>query len=194
MEERRDLMRPHHARSPMIKILTLCALALLACAAPAEAQQRQTGRANPGGTAFEIGKAGVWGIFTSGEGRSKSCFVMAQPAERLPKGLTRDPAHVFVATRQGEAAKMEFSMLTGYPLKQGTDAQLNVGAASFAGVGQNKTVWLKNPAEESRFIGELRKGGSLQVKGTSIRGNDTTDRYPLAGFGQALERAQKECS
>ena len=176
----------------MYRFLPVCLLALVV-AIPAEAQQRQTARGS-GGTAFEIGKAGAWGIFTSGEGRSKNCFVMAQPAERLPKGLTRDPAHVFVTMRQGEANKMEFSTLIGYPLKAGVDAQLSVGGASFAGVGQNKTVWLKNPAEENRFIIELRKGGSLSVKGTSLRGNDTTDRYPLTGFVQALERAQKECS
>jgi invasion protein IalB len=169
-------------------------LAAVVSAPPAAAQQRQAARGSGGGTAYEIGKAGAWGIFTSGEGRSKNCFVMAQPAERLPKGLTRDPAYVFVTMRMNEASKMEFSMLTGYPLKQGSDAQLTVGSVNFAGVGQNKTVWLKNPAEENRFIGEMRKGGTLQVKGTSQRGNDTTDRYPLTGFSQALERAQKECS
>jgi len=177
----------------MKRILPILPLALM-FVLPAAAQQRQAARGGQGGTAFEIGKAGSWGIFTSGEGRAKNCFVMAQPAERLPKGLTRDPAHVFITMRQGEAAKMEFSTLTGYPLKSGLDAQLSVGAASFAGVGQNKTVWLKNPAEETRFIGELRKGGSLSIRGTSQRGNETTDRYPLSGFGQALERAQKECT
>jgi hypothetical protein len=155
------------------------------------AQQRQAARG--GGTALEIGKAGAWGIFTNGEGRSKNC-IMAQPAERLPKGLTRDPAHLFITMRQGEASKPEFSLLTGYPLKQGTEAQLNVGSVVFAGVGENKTVWLKNPAEENRFIGELRKANSLSVKGTSLRGNDTTDRFTMTGFSQALERAQKECS
>lgn len=185
----------------MIRILpSISLLALMAAfqAVPAEAQQRQGARTatgnNGSGTAFEIGKAGAWGIFTSGEGRQKNCFIMAQPAERLPKGLARDPAHVFITMRKGEANKMEFSMLTGYPLKTGTDAQLTVGSATFAGVGQNKTVWLKNPAEENRFIGELRKAGNLSVKGTSQRGNDTTDRYTLTGFGQALERAQQECS
>ncbi len=184
-------MRPMSGLRP--RALLLLPL-LFAFAAPASAQQRQAARGNGGGNALEIGKAGAWGIFTTGEGRAKSCFVMAQPAERLPKGLTRDPAHVFVTMRQGEAAKMEFSMLTGYPLKPGVDAQLTVGSVNFAGVGQNKTVWLKNPAEENRFIGEMRRGGTLQVKGTSVRGNDTTDRYPLTGFAQALERAQKECS
>jgi hypothetical protein len=176
----------------MIRFLVCASLSLCCAAGAAVAQQRQAARG--GGTALEIGKAGAWGIFTNGEGRSKNCFIMAQPAERLPKGLTRDPAHLFVTMRQGEANKPEFSLLTGYPLKQGSEAQLSVGSVVFTGVGENKTVWLKNPAEENRFIGELRKAGSLSVKGTSLRGNDTTDRFTMTGFGQALERAQKECS
>jgi hypothetical protein len=181
----------------MIRILIF--LSLLAGLVTADAihdasaqQRRPAPRA--AGNAFEIGKAGAWGIFTSGEGRSKTCFIMAQPAERLPKGLNRDPANMFISMRQGEATKQEFSMLTGYPLKPQTDAQISVGAASFSAVSQNTNIWLKNPAEEGRFIGELRKAPSLTVKGTSLKGNETTDRYPLTGFGQALERAQKECT
>jgi invasion protein IalB len=172
--------------------LVLCVLA--ACAAAtgaATAQQRQASR---GGNAFEIARVGAWSVLTTGEGRSKSCFIMTQPAERLPKGLTRDPAHVYITMRQGEAAKQEFSVITGYPLKSGADAQISIGPVGFAAVGQNKNIWLRNPAEEQRFIGELRRGASLTIKGTSQRGNDTTDRYTLTGFGAALERAQKECS
>jgi invasion protein IalB len=175
-------------------------IGVLACgyvaAVPAQAQQRQAARAGnaASGNAFEIARVGAWGIFTSGEGRAKTCFVMTQPAERLPKGLTRDPAHVYVSMRQGEATKHEFSVITGYPLKAGADAQISIGPVGFVAIGQNKNIWLKNPAEEPRFIGELRKGSALTIKGTSLRGNDTTDKYPLTGFGQALERAQKECS
>ncbi|MGL4637346.1 MAG: invasion associated locus B family protein [Beijerinckiaceae bacterium] len=179
----------------MIRYL-ICVTALtMVLANPADAQQRQAARtSNSGGNAFEIGKAGAWGIFTAGEGRARTCFIMAQPAERLPKGLSRDPAHIYISMRQGEASKQEFAVITGYPVKQGADAQVAVGAVTFTGTGQNKNIWLKNPAEEGRFIGELRKGSSLTVKGTSQKGNDTTDRYLLTGFGQALERAQKECS
>jgi hypothetical protein len=178
----------------MIRSLICVTAVSLAFVVPSLGQQRQAARGNTGGNALEIGKAGAWGIFTAGEGRAKTCFIMAQPAERLPKGLSRDPAHVYVSMRQGDAARQEFAVITGYPVKQGADAQVAVGAVSFVGTGQNKNIWLKNPAEEGRFIGELRKGSSLSVKGTSQKGNDTTDRYPLTGFGQALERAQKECS
>jgi invasion protein IalB len=176
----------------MFRFSSLLLLLATALIQPAMAQQRQGNKA--AGNAFEIGKAGVWGIFTTGEGRSRTCFIMAAPAERLPKGLARDPATMFITMRQGEPNKPEFSMLTGYALKPNSDAQLTIGAVNFSAIGQTKNVWLKNAAEEGKLIGELRKGTALQVKGTSVRGNETTDRYSLTGFGQALERAQKECS
>jgi invasion protein IalB len=173
------------------RVICVCA-AVLSSVAGAQAQQRQAGRT--GGNAFEIARVGAWSVLTTGEGRAKTCFIMTQPAERLPKGLSRDPAHIYVTMRQGEATKHEFSVITGYPLKQGSEAQIAIGTVGFSAIGQNSNVWLKNPAEEPRFIGELRRGSSLTIKGTSQRGNDTTDRYTLTGFGAALERAQKECS
>jgi invasion protein IalB len=177
----------------IFRVVCVC-VSLAATAVSASAQQRQAARGSQGGNAFEVAKVGSWSILTTGEGRSKTCFIMTQPSERLPRGLTRDPAHVYISMRQGEATKHEFSVITGYPLKQGAEAQVAVGAVSFAAVGQNKNIWLRNPAEEPRFIGELRRGSSLTIKGTSQRGNETTDRYTLTGFGAALERAQKECS
>lgn len=172
--------------------LALAALALLAGAA--SAQQRQASRGGQTGNAMEIGKAGAWGIYTTGSGRTKTCFLQAQPAERVPRGLNRDPAFAFVSMRQGEAQRSEFAIIMGYPMKNGAEATATVGATAFAMLGKDKSAWLKNPAEEGRFLAELRRGTALSVKGTSARGNDTTDRYSLTGFSQAFERAQKECS
>jgi invasion protein IalB len=39
----------------------------------------------------------------------------------------------------------------------------------------------------------MSKGQAITVSATSARGNQTTDRYSLAGFAQALDRAKKEC-
>jgi hypothetical protein len=173
---------------------SLAIAAALLVAGTAMAQQRQQAPRGPAGNALEVGKAGAWGIYSTGEGRAKTCFLQAQPAERLPRGLNRDPAYAFVSMRQGEAQRSEFAVITGYPLKGGAEAQATVGTLTFAMLGKDKSAWLRNPAEEARFVAELRKATSLTVKGTSARGNETTDRYSLTGFGQALERAQKECS
>jgi hypothetical protein len=180
----------HRMRSwaPALPILLV---ALISSGERAEAQSRG-GRA--GGNAFEIGKAGTWGIYTTGEGRSKVCFVSTAPAERLPKGLNRDPATLFISVRPGEVNRPEFFVLLGFQPKERSEAQIVVGNVTFAGLGQAKSIWLKNPAEELKLLGELRKGSSLLLKAVSQRGNETTDRYSLTGFGQAFEQAQKECS
>jgi invasion protein IalB len=178
----------------MISRVLCVGLLLATTAGVGLAQQRQASRSGQSGNAIEVARVGVWSVLTTGEGRSKTCFIMTQPSERLPRGLTRDPAHVYVSMRQGEATRQEFAVITGYPLKAGLAAQVTIGSANFAAIGQNSSIWLRNPAEEQRFIAELRRGSSLLIKGTSQRGNETTDRYPLTGFGTALERAQKECS
>jgi hypothetical protein len=176
----------------LLPFFVLTSAASLALSSTSAEAQARGGRA--GGNAFEIGKAGAWGIYTTGEGRAKVCFVSTAPAERLPKGLNRDPATLFISIRQGEINRPEFFMLLGFQPKERSEAEIIIGAVKFAGVGQAKGIWLKNPAEEVRLLGELRKGSSLQAKAVSQRGNDTTDRYSLTGFGQAFEQAQKECS
>ena len=57
--------------------------------------------------------------------------------------------------------------------------------------GQN--AWIKNPAEEPQAIATMSKAQNVTVSATSARGNKTGDRYSLAGFAQALDRAKKEC-
>jgi invasion protein IalB len=182
--------------SVLIAILAVATVASGVLASPAEAQQasrQQRPAAQPRGT-IEVAKVANWGVYTSGEGRARICFVQAQPTDRQPRGLTRDPAYLSVAVRVAEGARNEVSVITGFPLRAGGEATAAIGSAAFDLVGRDKNAWLKNPAEETRFVNELRRGTTLTMKATSVRGNVTTDRYPLAGFGQALERATKECS
>ena len=39
---------------------------------------------------------GDWGVYTAQAGRSKICYALSQPKDRLPKDLKRDPAYLFV--------------------------------------------------------------------------------------------------
>jgi invasion protein IalB len=54
-------------------------------------------------------------------------------------------------------------------------------------------LWVKNAAKESALITEMRKGAKLVIKAASLRGHQSIDTYSLTGFGQALDRLQKEC-
>jgi hypothetical protein len=68
-----------------------------------------------------------------------------------------------------------------------------IGGAEFELVAKGEHLWLRNAADEGKFIGALRKGARLTVKASSLRNNLTTDTYSLSGVSQALDRAIKEC-
>jgi invasion protein IalB len=68
-----------------------------------------------------------------------------------------------------------------------------VGDASFDLLPKGGNLWVKNAARESALIAEMRKGTALEIKAASLKGNESTDSYSLAGFSQAMERLQKEC-
>jgi invasion protein IalB len=169
---------------------------------------RQTGRSAPGkpatgkpepASATPAGKPalvatfGDWGVYAAAAGKSKTCYALGQPKDRLPKTLKRDPAYVFISSRPGEGVRNEVSIIMGFDVKPSDDLKAEVGPQSFAMVAKGANLWVKNAAEESQMVDTLKKGSRLVVKAASLRGNVSTDSYSLAGLAQAIDRLSKEC-
>jgi hypothetical protein len=170
--------------------IALAAAAVLAAASlvPMPAQG-QTASANPS----LIGQYGDWGVYVSQGQKSKVCFALTQPKERLPSTLNRDPGYLFISTRPGDNVRNEFSVIVGFPMKEDADPALTIGNDTFALYARQTGAWIRNVAEEARLIEAMRKGKDLTMKSTSVRGNATTDRYSLSGIAQALDRVAQEC-
>ncbi|WP_414472707.1 hypothetical protein [Microvirga sp. M2] len=160
-----------------------------AAAAAAKPAQAATG---PGGASL-VNTYGDWGVYTAQTGRSKICYALSQPQERLPKNLSRDPAYLFVSFRPAENVKNEVALVLGFTAKENGPASAAIGNASYELVTKAANAWLKNPAEEGQAIATMAKGSSLMVKSQSTRGSSLTDRYSLSGFTKALEQARREC-
>lgn len=143
--------------------------------------------------AQSLGTFGDWGAYTGGPASGKVCFVLSQPKERLPKGLNRDPAYIFISFRPAQGVKNEIAVTTGYTLKAGAEPVITLGKTKFNMVAKDSNAFLRNAAEETQFVELSKHAASLTIKGLSTRDHETTDRYSLAGFGQALDRAAKEC-
>jgi invasion protein IalB len=161
-------------------------------AKPKEEPQPAQG-AGTGAAPSLIVQYGDWGVYVSQTPKTKICYALSQPKERQPGGLKRDPGYFFISTRPGENVRNEVSVVVGFAIKDGADATVDVGTASFPFFTKNDGAWMKNAAEEARLIEALRKGHDFMVKSTSQRGNPTSDRYSLSGIGQALDRAAQEC-
>jgi hypothetical protein len=160
-----------------------------AATAAAKPAQAATG---PGGASL-VSSYGDWGVYTAQTGRSKICYALSQPKDRLPKNLSRDPAYLFVSFRPAENVKNEVALVLGFAAKENAPAEASVGNASYALVAKASNAWLKNPAEESQAIATMTRSGTVTVKMQSAKGSSLTDRYSLNGFSKALEQARKEC-
>ena len=147
-----------------------------------------------GGGAAAVATLGDWTVYTAQRGRSKICYALTQPKERLPRTLTRDPAYLFVTVSPSENVRNEVALVMGFSTNDAVPAQASVGATSYALLTKEQNAWLKNPAEEGKAIATMSKGQALLVKVQSRRGDQLTDRYSLNGFGPALDRARKECA
>ena len=160
-----------------------------------------------------VGSYGDWSVFHSLSGKTKVCYTLAQPKQRDPDDLKRDPGYAFISERPSEGVRNEVSLIMGFDVgapsaesdaKDSGDAKdkkksklvaptAAVGDTSFDLLPKGANLWVKNAAQESALIAEMRKGKSLIVKATSKKGNLTTDTYSLSGFAQAIDHALKDC-
>jgi len=159
--------------------------------APAPPATAATGSAEP----TLIGQFGTWGAYTATPNGRKVCFALAKPSSSKtnPPNRPRDPAYAFVSSRPAEKVVNEVSIMIGYALKPGSESSLEVGGAAYAMYTQGDGLWIKNAAEEDRLVDALRKGADAVVKGTSAKGTETTDTFPLKGLAQALDKLAQEC-
>jgi len=194
--------------------LTLCAsLAFVAGAAFGETKPAEKAKAEaPAAKPELLGSYGDWSVFHSQSGKNKVCYTLAQPKQRDPEDLKRDPGYAFISERPGEGVRNEVSLIMGFDVgapgaedsADGKDKKKDkkreliaptavIGDSSFDLLPKGANLWVKNAAQESALVAEMRKGKSLVVKASSKKGNVTVDTYSLSGFAQAIDRALKDC-
>lgn len=156
-------------------------------------EQAQAQRASASGQAMLLESAGKWQAFSSQQGRSKVCYALSKAEARAPANLKDVDGLIFVSNRPGENVRNEISFVMNFDLKEDVEHQAVIGSETFALVAKGQNMWLKNPAEEPRMLDALRRGATLEVKGTSRRNNPTSDRYSLAGMTQTVKRAEDAC-
>lgn len=160
-------------------------------AAPAPVAEKATPVGDPAKPTL-VGSFGDWGAYAT-QGKSRVCYALGKPKDRSPAALKKEQAYVFISNRPSEGVKNEISVIMGVPLKEAAEARAEVGSATFDLVAKGQNAWVKNAADETRFIDAMKKGGKLIVKGTLFRGGVATDSYSLAGLAQALDRVIKDC-
>jgi hypothetical protein len=135
-----------------------------------------------------------WSAFAFTERGHRVCFVQSRPKSTEPKGVKRGPINTLVTHRPAENATDVVSILMGYPLRSGTDVEVDVDGTKFKLFIDKETAWAPDARTDSALSEAFMKGNEAVVKGLSTRGTHTTDTYSLKGFTAALSAINKACN
>ena len=134
-----------------------------------------------------------WQVFLHETKDEKVCFAASTPKEMEPKSAKRGSVFFYLTTWHKDGVKNEVSVKAGYPFKADSNPTIAVGNDEFQLYPKDDKAFMRDPAEERKLLDAMRKGSTMTVKGTSIRGTSTTDQYSLKGLVPALKQMETAC-
>jgi hypothetical protein len=144
-----------------------------------------------------------WNVYTPDD--PKECYIVAQPTgwvarrgnDTVTDEVSRGDIRLFVSFRPEEGIENEVSYTSGYPFREGSAVQLEIGSSSFelsAGAGEaNEWAWPATPDQDAEIVAAMRRGADARITAVSSRGTTTVDTFSLMGFTDAIEDARTRC-
>ena len=180
------------------------AVAIAAAALPADAATKKP-KAKPEpaaapavpatdpGPAKSLGNAGAWTAYLAQNKGGKVCYLVGSPEKSEPAAMKRKTVMAMVTHRTEDNVANVVSFDEGYPLKEDSDVQLEIGAEKFPLFPSDDTAWARTAELDKAIVAALGKGHQAIVKAIPKKGHPTTDTYALSGFSKALALIDKAC-
>jgi invasion protein IalB len=136
-------------------------------------------------------KQGDWTVFVEDEG-GKTCYMVARPTAQSPSHLNWEPT-VYITRGAETGGRDEPSVSAGYTYQDGSTVTISIGSDTYTLFTLQDGAWVAEPEPERELIAAMKKGASMVIKGTSARGNVTTDTYSLSGVTAGINRINQLC-
>jgi Invasion associated locus B (IalB) protein len=140
-----------------------------------------------------LGSAGAWSAYASADQTGRVCFLVGHPQKSEGVGVGRKEVMAMVTHRPAEHISNVVSFVEGYPLKEGSDVNLEVGDRKFELFTKDDSAWARTSELDRTIVATLAKGSKAVVKGEPQKGRPTIDIYSLSGFDRALALIDKAC-
>jgi invasion protein IalB len=170
---------------------------LLALATPVDAADKKSGNAapaSPAATTQRLGASEGWTAYAYKEKSGQVCYLAGEPQKSEPKEAKRKTPRAMVTHRPDEKVANVVSFAAGLPLKEGSDASVDIGGTKFDLFTKGDSAWARTADLDKSIVEAMAKGKQAVVKGIPQKGQTVTDTYSLAGFTQALAMIDKACS
>jgi Invasion associated locus B (IalB) protein len=169
---------------------------LLATPNAVGAAKKKSGTAAPAASnaaAQRLGTAEGWTAYLYKEKSGQVCYLAGEPQKSEPANARRKRPTAMVTHRPDEKVANVVNFVEGYPLKEGSDASLDVGGTKFDLFTKGDSAWARTADLDRTIVEAMAKGKQAIVRGIPQKGQPTTDTYSLAGFAQALAMIDKAC-
>jgi hypothetical protein len=144
-----------------------------------------------------LGSFKSWSAYESGAGDSKVCYALSRPTASDPAKIKRDPAFILINDWPARHAKAEPEIVPGFQYKDGSSVTVQLGSETITFFTKNDGgvggAWVEAQADEERLVSAMKTASEAVVTGSSRRGTMVRDTYSLAGFADALDKAQAAC-
>jgi hypothetical protein len=140
-----------------------------------------------------LGGVGPWNAYLYREKSAKVCYLAGAPQKREPPRFKRRAPVAMVTHRPAENVANVVSFVEGYPLKEGSDASLDIDGTHFDLFTKGDTAWSRTSDLDRTITEALAKGRQAVLTATPQRGPQTRDTYSLSGFAQTLALIDKAC-
>jgi hypothetical protein len=140
-----------------------------------------------------LGRFASWTAYVSEDKTGKVCYLVGQPRKSEPAGLARNAPMAMVTHRPAEKIANVVSFVEGYPLKEDSEAALDISGSKFGLFTKDDSAWARTAELDKSIVATLAKGKEAVVRGVPQKGPATTDWYALIGFPKALALIDKAC-
>ena len=130
-------------------------------------------------------------LCVEGPGRPHLLRLRRASEERTGKRETQGDGHGNAPA--GGKDRQRRQLCGRLPLKEGSEAALDIGGAKFDLFTKDDSAWARTSDLDKTIVAALAKGKQVVIKATPQKGPATTDTYALTGFAQALALIDTAC-
>lgn len=132
-----------------------------------------------------------WTVYITKIQDKKVCYTVSFPISKSGNYKKRDEPYFMVTYLGNDIA--EVSTSSGYKYKKGSKIELTMGNKKLLMFATNELAWAKDSYADKDFISLMKKQNILRVRGHSIIGSYSVDKYSLNGFTASYNRMKKVC-
>ena len=132
-----------------------------------------------------------WTVYTTTLQGKKACYIASFPKSKTGNYKRRDDPY-FLVTKISDDI-FEVSTSSGYAYKTGSDVKVDIEGNKFNMFTKGELAWAPDGVQDKKMTSLMQKKNNMTVRGTSLKGTYSIDKYSLSGFTAAYNRMKKLC-